>query len=489
MKAKIVLLCLVSFFVAPFILLFFAIQPSLDFPFQAYFNAFKASFIQASITALVCLLVSLLIVPHLTAWPRQWIDSFLKLSVLPSVFPSLFSLLILFSYFSHFPYGRWGIVFSFIVVYFGLTLSLIYHSYVNEVLPYKKIWQIYNFTFKQKFFLVYMPLLLKPILSTAVLIYLGCFASLSIPLMAGGGKELNLELFTYESVLVDGKWSILIWLSLFQVFYLIGFQYLTLTLRNTKKFTLNLPDLELNKKVSSYLAFSILISYIIFYFGGYLFQVILALKRFPLNNLLTADLGNAFLNSLLLVIIVSLFLALIIFSFAYLQFYNLKYHFLFNIMMPSSTLVAVCAFLIFKSNSRFILEIFKIALGIVVLYGLSLIKLYVQSQFDNIQQQIQIARIYNIRFLDFVTKLLWPQLKKPIKNLFFMVVLISYFEFGFIKILSVENIYFSTYLERLISFYRSDQAFIASFLLLVALFSPFYIIQRFSYRKSDHVSY
>jgi thiamine transport system permease protein len=490
MKAKFLLSFLLIYFFSPLLILFTQFKLTTDFPVKNYIVSFSNSIIQSVIVVCFCLLFSTVITPFLADFKPKKVKKILQIALLPLVLPSLFTFLILFSYFQQFPFGLLGISLTFVVIYLGFSLHLIYHAYIEKVAPLLPIIKTYNIGFFQHIRLIDWPLLREDLIQVTQFIFLGCMTSLSVPLLAGGGKSINLELFVFESIFIDGNWAIIVYLAVLQIIYLYLFQSIFKFL-SRKKIILSEPARYFHpvkpRKISNF-ALVMVFSYLFFYCGGFLYQVGKAFIKIKTDQLLLLDFSQAFLNTLLLSIATFVLVGLLIVSLLYLQFKNVKYDWIYNLMLPSSVVVGIAYFVLFSFGSGFQIELLKISFGLVLLYGLALIKSYLAEPLNRLQNYFNVAHIYQIGFFTFLVTIFYPQVKKSLLMMGTLLTLYCFFEFSFLKVVSVESLYTGQYIERLISTYRLEHGFIYSFILMLFLALPYLFLSYFL-SKGKNVSH
>lgn len=476
-NARLLSALLLIFFLSPIVIIFSYFKLHLDIPFKDFVFAFKNSVIQSFSTAGLCLLGSLLIVPGLSQIKNKYLNSIMTAALLPSLLPSIFTILIVFSYFKNFPFGSSGIIIIFFITYFGFSTVALYNAYQALVSKYSAISSIYNISWSRRYLKIYLPLLTQDLVNIFLIITLGCFSSLSVPLLAGGGRGANIELLIYDSIYIQGQWvtASVVALIQFTLMFAIGF-YLN------QKSSLSNPsfsgsELKNNSKIN--LSFILLVLYIGSYFLGYVFQLIRSLFTVQYQNLYFNEFLTALTNSLLLslfALFLFLVLAVIIF---YLNFIQAQNKFFMNFILPSSTVVGFSLYLLFKESSSLKLDVLKMALGLNLIYFLALFKSYIRPQFLNLHSQLQVCRIYGLSFFKSLQHVIAPQLKKSLVLSCQILFIFSFCEFALVKAAGSQHLFSGVFVERLISTYHLDQGFIFSFLILSLVFIFFYITRFF----------
>lgn len=474
MKANLnrfIIFALTVFFLSPIFIIFYYFKLNFDISIPDLFQALKNSVIQSSITALLCIVISLAIVPGLAITKSQWI----KVGVLPSMLPSIFTILIVFSFFKDFPFGSIGIILIFFVTYFGLSTLILYNSYLVLVNRYSHLIQIYNISTFDQYVKIYIPGLSKDIVNVFLIIGLGCFSSLSVPLLAGGGKNINIEILIYESIFINGQWATASLVAMIQmcVMFLLG-AYLNqvIYVDSNRISAVNTHIKTMN--VSTF----IFGSYLGIYIFGYLFQVIRSVIKINVNDFYFSNFFSALAHSFLLAILTILVFLTIAIALFRLEYARSRSQFLMYFLLPSSTVVGLALYLLFPENTFLSTNAFKIAIGLNIIYSLALYKSYIYPALMSIRSQLDLSQIYGLSFFESLRKIVFPQLKEPLILCATILMISSFCEFALIKAAGSQTLFAGVFIERLISTYRLEQGFIYSFIVLILVFS-FYKMARF----------
>lgn len=387
--------CLILFFSAPVSVILYNFSLNLDLEFSDMLIAFQNSFVQSVITATLCIVLSMLLVPGLSELKNTWIKRIMPAALLPSLLPSIFTLLIVFSLFRDFPFGTTGIVLIFFVTYFGMSTLILLNAYTALVGKYSHLIKIYNISLIDRYLKIYLPELFKDIITVFLIIVLGCFASLSVPLLAGGGRGTNVEMYIYESVFINGNWGTAAAMALLQmtIIFILGFYLNRISYFGSGRVD---SDTFKTKKINLSLVFFLF--YIGFYVVGYFYQLIKSLTKINLSNFYYSEFLVSLSNSFLLSFLTVSVFAIILVSLLFIFFMQTKSYFLIYFLLPSTTIIGLSLYLVFPERAHIIIDALKIALGINLIYTLVLYKSYIQPQLINIQSQLDVARIYNLTF-------------------------------------------------------------------------------------------
>lgn len=479
-KEKIVSLILILFFVCPLIVILSYFKIDFSVNIQDLGSAVLYSSLQGLVTSLICLSLALLLVPQLAKYDSKRIQIFNNLSLLPSIMPSIFTLLIVFSLFKKFPFGFKGITIIFCTIYFGFAVVALLNAFNAKVRKYSATLELYKISVFLKYKKIYLPILFQDILNIAVIIFLGCVSSLSVPLVAGLGKIPNLEVLIYESVFINGNWSMAAVMMVIQA----GFVYLIskcFSSHQDKTISQNYSLIKSTKKIS--LALIVFAIYIGFYIGGYAYQVTKALVQIDISKLNIVSFLNSATASILLSVLTIFIFSIIVSLLIYLLFKKFNNQFVMNFLLPSTTLVGFSLYLLFNQFQSEMIDVLKIAIGLNLIFSLIFFKSYIMPEVKIILGQIQTARIYSLDYLMCFKNIIFPQIKKSVFLCFSVLFLYSFCEFALIKAAGSQVLFSGIFLERLISSYRLDLGFIYSFFILCICGLFFQIVRLFNVKN------
>ncbi len=410
---------------------------------------------------------------------RSYLRSVIQIAY---ILPSLFSILICLNLLPVFPYGHLGVVFIFFIVHLGFSVIFIAEALQNKVGRLGLVSSVYNL--KQTDFLIriVLPLIQKDLLVLGLIIFLSCISSLAIPLVAGGGKGTNLEVYIYEKIFIEQRWTEALLLGLFQSVILFAISNWILSEKRTRSPWLGLAN---TYKLQSKTAAVLLMAYLALYAGGYFSKVLQLLIDLPLAEIFDRDFLSAFFNSMY--IFLGLSVAFIVFLYCCLYFvYRFRQLSLINLFLsPSTVLIGFGMYLIFPVQ-LVVLDYLKVVLGLLFLFAVGLYQTYLATSVVKMRNQILICHIYKIDFLEFVAKIFWPQTRYNIYFLISLIYLISLNEFAFIKASGAQIQTVGTLTEMYLNSYRMNQAYLLSSFSLFTWLVMIFILRRFHvyHRKS-----
>ena len=407
----------------------------------------------------------------------QKIQNILKpLCQMAFVLPSMFTILICLNLFKQFPYGQLGVIFIFAVVHLGFSTIYIAEALQCKVGHLFLIAKIYNLKITTLSFRVIWPLIKTDLLILSLIIFINCIASLSIPLIVGGGRGTNLEVYIFEKIFIDQKWSQAIWLAIAQSAIL----FLISNLMFKQKNKIQIKKMTPQKFVfGSIVAATGLIIFISLYVFGYLLKVVSVLRTTDLSQTFDYDFFARYMNSVSVFFVTSVLFGLSIIFILHRTFHNKKNNFLNLFLCPSTVLIGFGLYLILPQTG-FGSDLVKLSMGFFLLFAASLYQSYFATQVDSLRNQMLLAKIYNIRFFEFIKNIFWPQTKKNILFLLSLIYLISLSEFALVKAAGAQIQTVGTLTQQYLNSYRMDQAYVVSFFSLIT-WCCFYFSVRMCY--------
>ncbi len=396
------------------------------------------------------------------------------------ILPSIFTILICLNLVSIFPYGHLGVIFIFTVVHIGFATINIAESLKNKIGNLGLIAKIYNLKKMTFFYRIVLPLIKSDLLVLSLIIFLSCLSSLSIPLIAGGGKGTNLEVYIYEKIFIDQKWSEALWLALIQsaVLFIISFFVF-----QNKKVIQGTKSVFYAINLSSKTAALCLLSFILIYIASYLIKVASVFAAADLSVVFDHEFFGSFFNSVMLFINFSILFGIFIFFILYLSFRNIKINLMNIFLSPSTILIGFGLYVVLPVN-HFEMDLFKITIGFFMLFSVGLYQAYLSAKIDSLANQMLLCRIYQIRYLTFVKDIFWPQAKNNILFLISLIYLISVSEFALVKAAGVQIQTVGTLTGLYLNSYRMDQAYLISFFSLLT-WCLFYFCLRMFYERNQ----
>lgn len=463
MLAKLIKLILFFFFLIPIILFIYFFDLNFKLKWLDLLLAIKNSLFQSTITATLCVGVALLVAPSLSLLPSSKEKLLEKLVLIPSFLPSLLTMMIVFSYFSHFPFGHTGVVIIFMTMYLGFAVISLKKSFQIQIAGYHSLMEVYGISHYDRYRKIYWPRMKTDIFYVFIIIVMNCMTSLSVPLLAGGGKSYSLELFIYQQTVVDGNWAATSVLAIAQ-FVLLFFMSKMIGSHQTDS---NIKEAIAYKKKSSFLASAVLYFYSIFFVGGFVFQSLKSFFSISIESYLT--LALVFLRTIVFFVPTGALFLLLVFLMIYLFYRHVDLKFLTYFMLPSATVIGFSLYLFFSLPSSPIEDLAKTTLGFNIAYAIVVWQIYILPQLQRLKFQITISHVFQLGFLRTLKHVIWPQLRNQILFSFLILLLIFMFEFALVKAAGVQIKLTGTLIADLVSSYRLNYGFAYSSLILLFL--------------------
>ena len=459
-----------AFLLFPFVFFCFRLE-SLAWPKEdSFVSVFFMTLFQAGVSTIFSLFFGLLGSCGLLSLAKKKYYFFIEgLVLLPCLIPPLLlvlSMVHLVEKVMAFPFGLMALIFAQTLTYTGLCAVAFARVLLKEA-PSLSEWAYLQGS-SAGFFLktLLKSILLKDIKTLFVLVFAGCFTSLSLPLLTAGSAFFSLEFFIYENLKDPNLWP--------QAFSLILFQSVFIFLICWKAFSKSSPsDFQFSYK-KLYLLPNPMFLFIPF--GAVFFSLAglffisdggVFLKLLSLRSLIL----SASLNSLILSLGVGLWtlLSLILMS---LSFQNLKARkFVVSFMPPGVSFIGF-TFLLFPFYGEFTVLI-KWVVGLSLLLFPLIYRFRGERALDQLSRQVETARFLGASWGLVFRKILWPQNR----NVFFLCAGLASFwacgDFAYSLIVSGGHWNLSLLLYDFFSSYRLNEAILLSWLLLFLSFFVF----------------
>ncbi len=451
---------LVLFFLFPYLSVFKFFDGQILINQTDLFWALKNSFLQSSVTALLSVGLGFFLAGGLLSLPQKLQSVFSKLILIPQILPSLFSILIAFALLNPFPMGHIGVIFIFLLINLGFSAFQINESIKNKMGQMALVSEIYGirkFTFQSK---ILGPLLWPEIKLNFFMVFLFCFSSLSIPLVAGGGKGTNLEVLIFEKIFIDQNWDSAWVLMLLQTGFVFCISYLFL--RNK---SLAVKNFGMHSFYKSKLGAFGLVIYFLGFIGSYVLSVFHSFKIWEDMQPFFGDILQATKDS---VVLVALTLAvcfglLLLWTLDYVQTlrHNLSIHFI----SVSTVLVGFSFYILFPQEKS--ADLIKIPLAFTLLFFPVLFKIFFEKQIEQLKMQIVAAKVFGISKLNIVFGIIFNQFQKTIFLSASLLLIWALSDFAVSKALGTQTKTLGLFSESLLSSYRLEAAYLVSFYTLV----------------------
>ncbi len=449
------------YFLVPYFLFlrFFSLNTNLDF--QEILWAFKNSFLQSFSAALIVTLMSIPLSCGLFLLPDRFYELVKKLLLLPQILPSIFSILIAFSIWKPFPMGTIGIAFIFLMVHLGFAIIYVHNAILEKLnsLPIvAEIFSINRYLFLRKIFL---PIMKADLLSCFLMIFIFCFSSFSIPLVAGGGRDTNIEVLIFEKIFVNQNWSSAWTIGIMQSLFLSLMSFFLLRSRNSIK-----SEFVYGEYLKSNFGYVGILIYLFVYLGGYVLGLVQASTEFFAVVNFFSDIWVATLNTFkffALYIFVSVGL-LYFWLFDFVKNYTLNKG--VHLIAASTIIVGFSFYLSFPTSKDW--DLFKVPIAMSILVFPVLFKSFLEKPIVDLKDQVITAQVFGISTDQIVIHILLRRIQKPILIWFSFLSIWFLSDFAVSRALGTQTETLGLMTQGFLSGYRLSYAYLLSaYILLV----------------------
>ncbi len=460
---KIVRYGLLLYFLLPYLAFLKYFNLDFHFDYQELAWAVKNSLVQSGITAVIITFLSIPLSLGLFATKENFAGVLAKLLLVPQILPTLFSILIAFSILNPFPLGTSGIIFIFILIHLGFATVLTYSGAQEKLGSYSiqsEIYGIGRFTFFRK---IYFPLMKAELLTTFIMIFIFCFSSFSVPLVAGGGRGTNLEVLIYEKIFISQNWSVAWTLNIFQSLFVFLLSFFILKNRAFEQ-----TEFIAGRYLRSKIGLAGVAVYLLVYLGGYVHGLGKSGTAFNQLQPFIEDILIATWQSFsfLIVYLAACFTLLYLWIYDYVKngAHNISRH----LISTSTILVSFSLYLLFPSTLAG--DYFKITLAMSILFFPTLFKSFLEKPLDRIKMQILTAQIYGLSTGKIISLIVLRQIKRPLFLWLSFLVIWFLSDFAILKSLGIQRSTLGLMAESFLSSYRLELAYLLSFYILFLWF-------------------
>ena len=451
------------FFLFPYLAFLRFYSANISIQSSEFYWAIKNSFLQSSVAAVVCVGLGLVLARGLLSFAKKNQKILFKLILVPQILPSLFSILIAFSILNPFPMGHFGVIFIFIFINLGFSvyqLTIAIQNKMGQLALVSEIYGLKKITFFRK---VLLPILWPDLKLNFFLVFLFCLSSLSIPLVAGGGKGTNLEVLIFEKIFIEQNWDSAWALMVLQTGFVFCISYFFLKSRSSVA-----TDFKMHSFYKSKLASLGLIIYLSVFLGSYLLSLVTSIGAIDDISLFANDIMNATMNSigLLFFIILVCFILLIIWILDYVQ--TLRHSIAINFISVSTVLVGFSFYIWLPQGAGF--DLWKIPLAFNILFFPILFKIFFEKKITQMKSQIIAAKIFAIPKSKIIFKIILSQCRQVLFLSSSLLMIWSLSDFAISRALGTQIKTLGLLSENFLSSYRLDSAYLVSAYILVIWF-------------------
>lgn len=463
LSAKFLSVGLFLFFVLPYVLFFKAFTLQIQINFSELLWALKNSFIQASTASLVCACGGLFLSFGVLQFPKRIQHVILKLLLLPQIVPSLFSILIAFSLIKSFPMGHAGVIFIFILVNLGFSTFQFYYAIQEKVGQFALISDIFGINRLKFYRKILFPLVWPDVKLNFMFVFLFCISSLSIPLVAGGGKGTNLEVLIYEKIFIDQNWSTAWFLMILQSGLVFSLSFLFLKSRSYQ-----VKEFVAHKFLKSKVAAVAVGAYLLVYLGGYFYHLAQSLQAIEFMSDYLKEIVSSTISTMAIIAVVLLisYGVFLVWLTDYVQ--RLKHNFAIHLISVSTILVGFAFYLFFPQTVQF--DFIKIPLAFTILFFPSLFRLLFEKRINQIKNQILVAKIFGLTKQKIIFEVILKQIKRPLFLAVSLLTIWSLGDFAILRSLGSQTSTLGLLTQGFLTSYRLEAAFLLSFYILIIWF-------------------
>jgi thiamine transport system permease protein len=472
-------LALTLFFLLPLFYLISKFDYLSSINFLELIRAIKSSLIQSAAAAALCVFVGLPAAMGLQGISEKLQKVTKLLLVLPQVLPVIFTILIVFTIVKPFPMGPFGIIILFFVVNFGLATLILAEAIRQKIGKSGIVAEIFGVSQFAFFKNILIPTLYKDIIRCFYLIFVFCFASFSIPLIAGGGKSVNFEILIYEKIYVQTDWGGAVSLAIIQSLCVFFLSLPTIS-HDTKKTN---DDFINSRLLISKFGLLLICGYIFLYGSGYLWGLSQSVSyiKFVTQHLDEILLGLA--GSLQFFFISSVFSLFLIYLLTKSFVHHEKMPLILNYLSPSTVVVGFSIYLLFSGERH--LDAYKFVFAFSVLSVPALFKLFIQSRLQQLNSQLSTAKIFGLSNETIIFKIIFPQIKKSLGLFLIVQTFWVLGDFSISRAVGLQTSTLGLITESFLSSYRLQAAYLTSFLILIIWAGISGLIYYFT--KENHV--
>lgn len=449
------------YFLLPLMFFVFQFRPTSDIPWSDVGAALKNSVNQSFTASFLSVLLGSAISFGLFSLPERWMRFVRQSLLLPQILPVFFSALIVFSIYNPFPLGFWGIVILFVTINLGLASVLIHQAATQAVGPYAVVSQVFaigrlNFVLK-----VWWPLMRSHLLSAFMMIFVFCFCSFSVPIIAGGGRSTNFEMLIFEKIFIESNWSLAATLCLLQIVFV---TVISMTLLR------DAPEAHRELKTVSYIQVKPLLVLVVLYLGVYWGAYI----KGVVGSLLQADVLFEFRDQILGAFLFSIealiFFTILSLGLLYVWLYDYIrngqiWHRLIHFVSTSTLVMGFSFYLIFALRPSYDLP--KLVLSASILFFITLFKVFLQKPIESLYRQIQVARIFGLSPFTIIVEIVVRQLKSQFLLWLFVISLWFLSDYAVSKAVGLQTQTLGTLSESFLTSYRMQFAFAMTFFIFI----------------------
>jgi thiamine transport system permease protein len=461
-KPTVVRYSLILFFLLPFLFFLFKFRFQVELNWGETWWALKNSIYQSTVAAFFVIALSVPMSFGLNALSEKFKKIASHLLLLPQILPVFFTALIMFTVIRPFPMGSAGIIILFMAVNLGLATVLIEQSAaqsVSRLAVTAEVFSISRFAFFRK---IYLPAMYGNLLQIFFLVFVFCMSSFSIPLLAGDGRAVNLEILVFEKVFIDSNWAAGFGVSLVQSFIVFALSALMLNSDSSSQ------ESHLNTKLLKGKPAVVLIAaYVGVYVLGYLVGLLQSLRFLNFVNEYKHDILAAFWFSIQALSVFAVVSVILLYVWLWDYVRNKRFSPVLHFVSLSTVVAGFAIYLFFPTSADY--DLLKLILGTSVLFFVPLFKLFLQRPVESLSKQLQVAEVYGLKTSSVIIEIIFQQIK-PAVMLWFLVLSIWFAsDYAVSKAIGLQTQTLGLMAQGFLSSYRMPVSFLMSLIIILTI--------------------
>ncbi len=470
-KGLLVFFIFLIFLSTPYLLLLskFSIIGAIDLDELVW--SLQNSFAQALLSSIGTMVLGFFLASGMMSVPKARQKLVIGFVILPGLLPPLFLLLVVLAILNPFPIGIIGVSIIHILMNAGLVAILLLNLAETKLKSLAELCWVEGAR-RGQFIKAILGMVKRDLWSIFIFIFVICFTSFSVPLIAGGGRSTTLEVLIYEKIRISGSWGEALTLSLIQ--QVLVFLFTLNFLKSQKRITGRFQNLDLLKG-----RWGIVLLFL------YCFVIPLIFVASSLSGIESVfkipGLWESVLDLMPMTMMFSWSVGIVVFILFNLTLWSLPNEFLNRLLRgfvsPSTALLGF-SLLFFLPNEDFWIWI-KWIFGFSYLIFGTLYRWGWDQEVSGVLDQVQVAKTLGASDSLIFKEILFPQLIGTSSILAGIASLWAIGDFALGKIVVGQDLTLSMLIQTLMSSYRLEAAMALMLLLLVLGFFNFFIFWSF----------
>ncbi|OFZ31607.1 MAG: hypothetical protein A2622_03225 [Bdellovibrionales bacterium RIFCSPHIGHO2_01_FULL_40_29] len=447
-------------FLGPYLVSLFFLDNSSTLNSTELLWALKNSVIQSGAAALISVSFGFFLSFGLLNFSGATQSVLGRIVLVPQVLPTLFSILISFSLLNPFPMGHIGVIFIFTLVNLGLSTYFMAHAIRSQVGNLALVSDVMGIKKSSFIFRILLPLIKSDLKVNFFFVFLFCLASLSVPLVAGGGKGTNLEVLIYEKIFIEQAWNSAAMMMIFQTGLIFCISYFFLNRRGASPQPF-VSHPFLKSKVS---ALALLI-YIISYGYGYISRLLESFSDFEDLVPYGVDILEATGQSLLIGIVTLGICFVFLYGWIVYFVEKQRHHFVIHLMSISTVLVGFSLYILFSQTVQ--MDYIKLPLAFLILFVPALFRFIFEDKLAQIKGQILAAKVHSISTTRIVFQIILHQFPNALLTSASLLLIWTLSDFAISRAAGAQVKTLGLLSVNFLNSYRLNSAYLLSFYILI----------------------